>query len=100
MPVTECVNVEDVDIGSRHELVLQERVDHMPRIEIQEGSENVYSISRSQGNGDKTVDGREESYDPSTERIRMWKRPLRERKSNKKERADQYVKSKLASSNK
>ena len=60
MPIAEGVYVQDVDITAHTQEVLEERSEHVPRVEIEEGSDKVETESRCQGDDDDTRSRRAE----------------------------------------
>lgn len=47
MPIAEGVNVQDVDVTALAKQILEERREHVPRVQVEERSNKVESVRRS-----------------------------------------------------
>lgn len=56
MRVAESVNVEDVDVGRREEQVLDERGEHVPGVEEEEGDDEVQDVCTGHGDDEGEED--------------------------------------------
>ena len=56
MRITKRVDVENIDVGRSQGEVLQERGEHVPRVEEQEGDHEVEDVGRDQGDDEREED--------------------------------------------
>lgn len=63
MPIAKGIDIEDINVGGHHEIILTHRSEEMPRIEVQEGSDNIRTVSRGERNDDDASDRTDEFPD-------------------------------------